>query len=92
MVEEKKVINEEASAAIRERWNDFSHGYTSTIEQFTSQLVVPLYFHTKAHTSGRHLDVGCGSGVGALMLTGMLANPTSKGHLLVTSDLSPEMQ
>ena len=51
-----------------------------------------LYHQTKAYESSRHLDVACGSGIGALIFTSMIKVPNKSGHLLVTSDIIPLMQ
>ena len=51
----------------------------------------PLH-HTRAYESHLHLDVATGSGLNVLIIASMIKNPSTSGHLLVTSDISPLMQ
>ena len=60
------------------------------MEMHVSSFAVTLYNMTKAYKSQKHLEAGCGTGIGLLLLNALHWDPDKEGHLIVATDPFPD--
>ena len=72
----------------RQKWNDFAHEYSDSIQTFTVQASVVLYTMTSSNNADRILEVACGGGLPSCVF---MQNYMKRGASYFCCDFSENM-